>query len=141
MLKKDKFLDMIDSGFYFLDNGSIGVVYYYARLDQKMSQEKRESLLNQSMAKNVHKMIHDRVFNPDAAVDPSQVYHVARDDTNKKLDQHLKRTERFSTIVQVDQKESYDDILRIESIPNFGGWEDPQFVQKFKEHYLNSVKT
>lgn len=131
---------MIDPGFYMLDDGSIGPVYFNLHLEWEPPEGKREEILNIGMAKHVEKMLWDKMMNPNAAIDPNQIYSHARKEVGKDFDAHYSGPRRYKTMIQIGQKESYEEILKIESKPNFLGWEDSNFINQIKNNYLKTIE-
>ena len=130
---------MTDLGFYSLDKGSIGKVYFNLQIEDKAPEEQRENILNQGMSKHVHKMLLDMVHNPGAAINPAHIYDYARKDTAKEYDSLFVGPRRHSMVLQINNKNSYEEILKVEQLPNFLGWDDSIFISNFKKSYLNST--
>lgn len=131
---------MSDIGFYSLKDGSIGKIHYIINVNFTPPEGKREEILNIGMAKHVEKMLWDRLLNKNAAVDPNKIYSHARENVGKDFDAYYTGPRRYGTTIQIGNKSSYEEILKIESNPNFINWEDVTFVNEIKEIYLKNKK-
>jgi len=123
----------MDNGFYNLEKDSIGKVSYIFKKKIEVSDKKKESLHLQNSSAYIEKLIRDLTFTPGTIV-PANIYEISRKDTNKLIDQDYTFSDEIW--VQIGQKESYEDILKIEASEDFVNWSDPYFIEEIKQKYI-----
>lgn len=118
---------MIETGFYFLDNGSIGEIHGFRKI--KISEQEKQHLLDSNTRERMSG------FNPPSGLSPSEYSNMfvseflkARNETNK--DQPVVP---FSVSVQVGNSESLSELHIIENNELFSHWQDSDLVLRFKE--------
>ena len=116
----------------YLKPGSIHTISYVFKKRTELPESKRQEFhLNNSSA-YIEKFLMDMVFNPRAAADPNSLYATSRKDTHQLISDFENNQILIRTYVQVGQKESLQEINRIEGHPDFVQWMDPMFIEDFK---------
>lgn len=119
---------MIDEGFFFLDNGSIGEIIGFNKL--QFSSYEEEHILNNNTRERLN------TFNPPAGLSISEYSGMFLDaflTARKETREQDKPTTPFIVTVQIGNSESVKELDIIENNKMFSHWENPQFVSQFRE--------
>jgi hypothetical protein len=127
---------MVTEEFLLLVPGTIGEVSYQKRVFQKVPDKVREDFVDKFVGAKMKALLVNSTFAP--GLDPVAEYAKAREMAREELESRVGIKQDKITI-QVDNKESFDLIKKIESEQGFMQWDFPAFVQMFKESYLSNL--
>jgi len=113
--------------------GKIVLVSYIIKVPKKISEESKQKVLLQNTSTYIQKFLMDAAFNPAAAADPSQLYSTSRNDTHKMIDGIESGDMQIKKMyIQYGQKESINDVRKLESDPLFVQWIEDYVIDDFK---------
>ncbi len=109
--------------------GDIILVTYVAMKPVKVAEEQKDEIQMQHASMTIQKFLMDMTFNPGAALDPNTLYATSRKDAFKIIDEFEEGQMVFRRIyLQAGQKESIQEIKRLEADPLFVQWQDAYII-------------
>jgi len=116
-----------------MNKGDIILVTYVARKPIKVPDSVKDDIQMQNASMTIQKFLMDMAFNPGAAIDPNQLYSTSRKDAFKIIDEFEEGQMIFRKIyLQAGQKESLDEIKRLELDPLFVQWQDSYVIDAIR---------
>jgi hypothetical protein len=116
-----------------MKKGDIILVTFVAKKPVKIPDAIKDEIQIQNASMTIQKFLMDMTFNPGAAVDPNSLYATARKDAFKIIDEFEEGQMVFRKIyLQAGQKESIDEIKRLESDPLFVQWQDSYIIDAIR---------
>ncbi len=95
----------------------------------KVAEEQKDEIQMQHASMTIQKFLMDMTFNPGAALDPNTLYATSRKDAFKIIDEFEEGQMVFRRIyLQAGQKESIQEIKRLEADPLFVQWQDSYII-------------
>lgn len=127
----------IDPRFFDLYPGSIGVITYRKDMCMHLTDAEKQAYVSKAANERMRMFINNAMYGMtgNGPVDPAKAYMDARKDSWGDLEDGQAGTTLMEVVVQVGQQESYDLIIKIESMPDFRGWTNQVFVDMIKEQY------
>ena len=119
-----------------LEISAIGQLSYYKKDKIKISAEQANKKVNEFTSQHIGAMIMQKCMGQ--AVDLNQAFSKSRDNSKKDLDRAREQIKIVSIYYQIAQQESYDELIKIESTPDFCGWVDPIQVENIKIAHIPS---
>ena len=112
-----------------LVQGHIGTVHFYVEEILPMSDEQRQTIVDQDSRAAMYAIIQSSVADPGAGmVNIQQAFEKSRRDGQQRAEDLTKlRVDKF-TYHQIGQKESIQELKEIEAKVNFRGWYNPDIV-------------
>lgn len=113
--------------------GSIILVTYIIKKPVKVPDSIKDDIQMQTASMTIQKFLMDMAFNPGAAIDPNTLYSTSRKDSFKIIDEFEEGQMVFRKIyLQAGQKESIEEIKRIEADPMFIQWQDSYIIDSIR---------
>lgn len=114
--------------------GKIVQVSYIIKVPIKISDKTKESLYVQNTSMQIQKFLQDMAWMPaGSTIDPNQLYSIARNDTNKTIENFESGDIKMKKIyIQYGQLESIKEVNDIESNPLFIQWIEDYIIDEFK---------
>lgn len=126
---------MIELEFYEMQEGAIGEFLYLYHQPFEISDEIKDNVMLQSASIKVQEFLLKQLHGMGKPGDGNSIYSDSRKFAKRAIDDAEKREMIKRIDVQVGNKESYDEIIKIESDKNFKSWIDEITVKAFKENY------
>ena len=123
----------VEPGFYDLREGTIGTVQYKLQQSPSMTQAQKEELVSKMSNESMRAFMMQFTLG-QSDISPEEAFMKSRKDAWSQIEEAFIIKDLH---VQVGQKESYDEILRIEEQEGFVGWMNPLLVDSLKKVYLN----
>lgn len=127
----------MNEDFLLMKPGSIGHIGYIYKINRKISDKKKQQIMDETTAEYVRGQITRMAVEGHSDLD--NAYQKARQQAKK----IIKQNEEIQAIkhihVQVNQKESFNEIVKIENDVNFVKWLDPNLIDRFKSTYKNQI--
>jgi hypothetical protein len=124
---------MNDHGFFDMVPGTIGTISYKKNMMKNLPDDVKQQYVSKSANERMRALIGN-------GIDPVTAYTKARQDSWSELEVGNSGMNVKNVSVQIGQEESYDVIVRIESLDDFGGWLNPSLVDMIKEQFKNNAK-
>ena len=131
---------MIEPGFYMMEDGAFGEFTYLYSEPKEISDGQRDNVMTKSASLKVKEFLLKQLRGMGDPSDADSIYSSSRKAGKDFLDQNSKVETIKKITVQIGNKESYEEVLKIESDPNFGHWIDYLVVNQFKEDYEKRQK-
>lgn len=113
--------------------GDIILVTYVAKKPVKVPDSVKDDIQMQNASMTIQKFLMDMTFNPGAALDPNSLYANSRKDAFKIIDEFEEGQMIFRRIyLQAGQKESIQEIKRLEADPLFVQWQDSYIIDDIR---------
>jgi cell fate (sporulation/competence/biofilm development) regulator YlbF (YheA/YmcA/DUF963 family) len=121
-----------------LQDGHIGVVYWYEEEIMPMTDEQRQYIIDQDAKAAMYALIQSSTLNPNQGyVDVQAEYQKARRNGEVRAENIRKTRVLKQTHHQVGQVESIEELIEIEKKPHFRGWENPDIVSSLINYKTN----
>lgn len=125
--------------FYSLTPGAMGTVYFFEKVKNEIDPKEAQDFIDQNSREITS------TFDPGPGLSPAQyaaLFSAKFLESRSKSREELERFSvvRKSTYVQICNDESYADMKKIESDPNFERWENPHFVNEILRAHENGQK-
>lgn len=127
----------MNEDFLALIPGTLGEVEYQKKVFQKIPDKIKDDFMDKFVGAKMKALLVNATFAP--GMDPVAEYSKAREMAREELESRV-GIKQERVFLQVDQKESYEMIRKIEKDVLFVQWSFPAFIQMFKESYLASIK-
>lgn len=113
-----------------LKSGFIGEVLYY--IEKKLpgpTQEEKENLRDSYVRSKINALMNQSVMNNDDSFDPVAEFQRSwKEGSNQNTNQSILVPKGIYH--QVGQKESIQELIKIENLPGFKGWQDPYIIDQ-----------
>lgn len=133
---------MINEDFLALVPGTMGEVTYRKKVENKIPQKAKEEFIDKFVNARLNAMVMKYQYGMDGGeeADPQAEFLKSREMARQELEKgQVGGTKTESLYLQINQKESYDAVIKAEQDPDFVGWNFPAFIEEFKRSYLEFI--
>lgn len=126
---------------YELDKGSIWEVYYLTKSEIQLDSQTEQVLIDRQSRELT------TMFDPPPGLSPAEYSQMfmthfmkSREKSREIINKGKEKLVRYKIFVQVGNQECLDDMINIESQPDFKEWENLpgiQFFRQISQEYLN----
>ena len=121
---------------YEIQEGSIGIIYWYEKTDYTVPQEEIDKIRQKAVSDTLNATLTNLMYEPQKAIGTLDgVFQRGWDDANKAITMMENGTSMRQTLVLVGDENSLAEIIAIETKPDFREWANPFLIQQFKNHY------
>jgi hypothetical protein len=121
---------------YEIQEGAIGIIYWYEKTDYTVPQEEVDKMRQQAVSDTLNATLTNLMYEPNKAISTLDgVFQRGWDDANKAIKMMEDGTSMRQTLVLVGDENSLAEITAIETKPDFREWANPFLIQQFKRHY------
>ena len=121
---------------YEIQEGSIGIIYWYEKTDYVVPQEEVDKIRQQAVSDTLNSTLTNLMYEPSKAINTLDgVFQRGWNDANKAIKMMEDGTSMRQTLVLVGDENSLAEIIAIETKPDFREWANPFLIQQFKRHY------
>lgn len=127
---------MIMNPLYEIQEGSIGIIYWYEKTNYVIPQEEIDKMRQKAVSDTLNATLINMMYEPQKATSRlDRVFQRGWDDANKAITMMENGTSMRQTLVLVGDDNSLSEIIAIETKPDFREWANPFLIQQFKNHY------
>ena len=124
---------------YEIQEGSIGIIYWYEKTDYTVPQEEIDKMRQKAVSDTLNATLINLMYEPQKAIGTLDgVFQRGWDDANKAITMMENGTSMRQTLVLVGDENSLAEIIAIETKPDFREWANPFLIQQFNK-LLNQV--
>lgn len=121
---------------YEIQEGSIGIIYWYEKTDYVVPQEEIDKMRQKAVSDTLNATLTNLMYEPQKAIGTLDgVFQRGWNDANKAIQIMENGTSMRQTLVLVGDESSLAEIIAIETKSDFREWANPFLIQQFKRHY------